>query len=91
MAAGLQNKPADHRHERHYRHAGEKNAYLSHFLHDNEGDAGMTLPEHPINLPSLGNPIGLRKSDTDDAHDDELQGFSKGGGRGTLFCRREIV
>jgi hypothetical protein len=41
----------------------------------------MTLPEHTTNSPSLGNPIGMGKSATDDghdAHDDELQRFSKG-------------
>jgi hypothetical protein len=66
----------------HDRHLGEKTAYLSHFLHDDERDAGMTLPEHTTYSPSFGNPIGMEKSaadDDNDAHDDEMQRFSKGG------------
>jgi hypothetical protein len=70
----------------------DKAAYLSHFLNDDERDAAMTVPEHPSVHRHVQNLIGMEKSDAyddDDAHDDELQRFSKGGV--DLFCRREIV
>ena len=41
----------------------------------------MTVSKHPINSPSLENPIDISKSAADDDHDaydDELKRFSKG-------------
>ena len=64
----------------------EKEVYLGHFLHDDERDGDVTLPKHTINSPSCRKPHRYGKSiadDDHDAHDDELQRFSKGGA--TLF------
>ena len=78
---------AKDRHERHGCHPVEKEAYLSHSLHDDKHNDGMTVPKHPINSLSRRNPIDMGKSTTNDAHDggdDEMQRISKGGVGGEL-------
>jgi hypothetical protein len=48
MATGLQNKPANDRHERHDRHEGEKTAYLRHSVDDAYRDDEVTVTTMPV-------------------------------------------
>jgi hypothetical protein len=73
--------PANHRHERHHRHGSQKTAYISGFHNDGKHDEDMTVPKHLAIHRHVENPIGIGKSTADDAHDahdDDLQRFSKG-------------
>src|SRR5215212_6552890 len=72
--------PANHRHERHHRHGCEEVAYLRGFLDDDEHAMAGRSPNTPSIYRHADNPIGIRKSVTYDAHDDEMQRFSNWGG-----------
>ena len=53
--------------------SSEKAAYLSLFLNDDD----VTVPNTSAIHHHVENPIGKGKNDDHDAHDDELQMFSK--------------
>src|SRR5918993_4128479 len=69
--------PVNERHHRHHRHGSEAAAYLCGLLDDDKHDDGMMAPEYASNSSSCKNPIGIGESIAHDAHDDELQRFSK--------------
>ena len=78
--ATLWKTSANERHERHHRHGSEQVAYLTGLLNDDKHDDGMTVAKPFVNPLSCENPLGIRKSTANDAHDgddDELQRFSK--------------
>ncbi len=70
--------PADHRHERHHRHYGEKTPYLCRFLDDDNHDDEVTADGHRHRVRHAKNPY-LKEYDAHDGDDSELQRFSEGG------------
>ena len=72
------NTLANHRHERHHRHCGDKTPYLCLFLYDANHDDEVTVINRAVRDRHAIIPY-LKAYDAHDGDDDEMQRFSEGG------------